>query len=176
VRSQADTFSLNVPEQARVGVGIWVLPLVFSARQGLDTYAGLQQHVVGDVGQHQLGVEEGATRTPEQDGQVGIAVRPKVAAGATPEQDRRTEGYSLETRARKTRIARMVCASGLESDGFGTACPGSRCGFALFRQQDIDGLLCMSLGTEWHNGLGSSKRSAGKATRVRVSSPRSSVA
>jgi hypothetical protein len=63
-----------------------VFPFIFPNGQRLDEDAGLKQHVIGDIGQFQLGGEEIAGCAAQDHGNVGIAVFAGLPAGAGAEQ------------------------------------------------------------------------------------------
>lgn len=56
--SKGHAFSLDVLQEAGIGVGLRVVPLVFPNGQGLDVEPCVQQHVVRDVYHFEFGVHE----------------------------------------------------------------------------------------------------------------------
>lgn len=56
--------------------------------KGLHEHAGFQQHIERDACHDQPGIDEVSAVPPQHHGEVKVAVRPMIAAGARAEQDR----------------------------------------------------------------------------------------
>ena len=68
-----------------------MLPFVLPYRERLDQNPGFQQHIVGNVGQGEFGVEEFPTTPMQEHRNVRIAVRAMVSARAAAEKNRARE-------------------------------------------------------------------------------------
>lgn len=71
---ELDAFTGNVPQELWIRVTVRVLPLFEPHREGGNVDAGLEEHLVGDVGHLEFRVDEFPSRALEQNQDVGVAV------------------------------------------------------------------------------------------------------
>lgn len=100
--SEADSVPADVLEQPGVRVRLRVLPVVLPDWKRLNVDTGLQQYVIGDIGHRQFGIDELASMTTQQHGDVRITVRTIAAARGCQTVLRRLPGIE-QPPAQKTR-------------------------------------------------------------------------
>lgn len=86
-RSQQSTIPTNVVDQTRVAMMFGMVPLIERKRHGLDQHPGFKKHVIGDIRQRKLGIDQAVRHFRKNDRDIHVAFLPVLASGMTAKQN-----------------------------------------------------------------------------------------
>lgn len=92
-RSKTNPLALDIAQQMRIGIPLWMRPLHLPDRQWLYANARFQQHLIRKVCHRQLGRDEFARAAMQQNGDIGIAIRAVRLSRAAAKEDRPAKSY-----------------------------------------------------------------------------------